>query len=154
MSSPLLPFLLMMMQCQLHPSMCPLPDSKLGELEKMLTKVEFEGQNQTFGKAMVRATVLIVQPAQAPQNLVFASQREVGPRQPALLVSAHQCPLLAFILMSLSLQEDRVVHGVVVDLPSSLFMMAKEREEVVEHRVLLMDINSQTMFQVMATWVT
>ncbi|XP_061225054.1 adhesion G-protein coupled receptor G1-like [Neopsephotus bourkii] len=92
---------------------------KLGELEKMLTKVELEGQNQTFGKATVRATVLIVQPAQAAQNLVFASQRE----------------------------EDREVHGIVVDLPSSLFMMAKEREEVVEHRVLLMDISSQTMFQ-------
>ena len=35
-----------------------------------------------------------------------------------------------------------------MDLPSSLFLTAKEREEVVEHRVLLMDINSQTMFQV------
>lgn len=35
-----------------------------------------------------------------------------------------------------------------MDLPSSLFVTAKEKEEVVEHRVLLMDINSQTMFQV------
>lgn len=40
-----------------------------------------------------------------------------------------------------------------MDLPSSLFVMAKEREEVVEHRVLLMDISSQTMFQVMPTCV-
>uniref|UniRef100_A0A663MS98 Adhesion G-protein coupled receptor G1 n=1 Tax=Athene cunicularia TaxID=194338 RepID=A0A663MS98_ATHCN len=92
---------------------------KLGELEKMLAKVELEGQNQTFGKATVHATILRVQPPQAPQHLAFASQREEGGE----------------------------VHGFAVDLPSSLFVMAKEREEVVEHRVLLMDINSQTMFQ-------
>ncbi|KAM6118018.1 adhesion G-protein coupled receptor G1 [Pterocles gutturalis] len=92
---------------------------KLGELEKMLAKVELEGQNQTFGKATVHATVLRVQPAWAPQHLAFASQRE----------------------------EDREVRGFTVDLPSSLFEMAKEKEEVVEHRVLVMDINSQTMFQ-------
>ncbi|NXX99448.1 AGRG1 protein, partial [Centropus bengalensis] len=91
---------------------------ELGKLEKMLAKVEFEGQNQTFGKATVHATILRVQPAQAPQHLTFASQREEG----------------------------REVHGFAVDLPSSLFMMARE-EEVVEHRVVLMDINSQTMFQ-------
>ncbi|NWY55512.1 AGRG1 protein, partial [Chionis minor] len=101
--------------CSLHPFL----DSKLGELEKALAKVELEGQNQTFGKATVHATVLKVQPAQAPQHLAFASQRE----------------------------EDSEVHGFAVDLPSSLFMMAKEKEDVVEHRVLLMDINSQTMFQ-------
>ncbi|NXK86333.1 AGRG1 protein, partial [Formicarius rufipectus] len=92
---------------------------KLGELEKTLAKVELEGQNQTFGKATVHATVLRVQPTQAPQHLAFASQREEGGE----------------------------VHGFTVDLPSSLFMMVKEREEVVEHRVLLMDINGQTMFQ-------
>ncbi|KAM6057925.1 adhesion G-protein coupled receptor G1-like isoform 1-T2 [Chlamydotis macqueenii] len=92
---------------------------KLGELEKMLAEVELEGQNQTFGKATVHATVLRVQPTQAPRHLAFASQRE----------------------------ESGELHGFTVDLPSSLFMMAKEREEVVEHRVLLMDINSQTMFQ-------
>ncbi|NXG64967.1 AGRG1 protein, partial [Hemiprocne comata] len=92
---------------------------KLGELEKMLAKVELEGQNQTFGKGTVQATVLRVQPTQAPQHLAFASQREEGGE----------------------------VHGFAVDLPSSLFVMAKEREDVVEHRVLLMDINSQTMFQ-------
>ncbi|NXE11073.1 AGRG1 protein, partial [Lophotis ruficrista] len=92
---------------------------KLGELEKMLAEVELEGQNQTFGKATVHATVLRVQPTRAPQHLAFASQRE----------------------------ESGEVHGFTVDLPSSLFTMAKEREEVVEHRVLLMDINSQTMFQ-------
>ncbi|PKU42402.1 g-protein coupled receptor 56 [Limosa lapponica baueri] len=92
---------------------------KLGELEKTLAKVELEGQNQTFGKATVHVTVLRVQPTQAPQHLAFASQREEG----------------------------REVHGFTVDLPSSLFMVAKEREDVVEHRVLLMDINSQTMFQ-------
>ncbi|KFQ17034.1 G-protein coupled receptor 56 [Merops nubicus] len=92
---------------------------KLGELEKTLAKVELEGQNQTFGKATVHATVLRVQPTPAPRHLAFASQREEG----------------------------REVRGFAVDLPSSLFMMAKEREEVVEHRVLLMDINSQTMFQ-------
>ncbi|XP_054057087.1 adhesion G-protein coupled receptor G1 isoform X2 [Rissa tridactyla] len=91
---------------------------KLGELEKMLAKVGLEGQNQTFGKATVHATVLRVQPTQA-QHLAFASQREEGGE----------------------------VHGFAVDLPSSLFMMAKEREDWVEHRVLLMDINSQTMFQ-------
>ncbi|KAM6380748.1 adhesion G-protein coupled receptor G1 isoform 2-T3 [Pluvialis apricaria] len=91
---------------------------KLGELEKMLAKVELEGQNQTFGKATVHATVLRVQPTRAPQHLAFASQREEGGE----------------------------VHGFAVDLPSSLFLMAKEREDV-EHRVLVMDINSQTMFQ-------
>ncbi|NXO06011.1 AGRG1 protein, partial [Oriolus oriolus] len=92
---------------------------KLGELEKMLAKVELEGQNQTFGEATVHATVLKVQPSWAPQHLTFASQREEGGE----------------------------VQGFAVDLPSSLFMMVKEREEVVEHRVLLMDINRQTMFQ-------
>lgn len=50
--------------------------------------------------------------------------------------------------MSLSLQESGEIQGFTVDLPSSLFMMEKEREEVVEHRVLLMDISRQTMFQV------
>ncbi|NWI85355.1 AGRG1 protein, partial [Pitta sordida] len=92
---------------------------KLRELEKTLAKVELEEQNQTFGKATVHATVLRVQATQAPQDLAFASQRE----------------------------EAGEVHGFTVDLPSSLFMMVKEREEVVEHRVLLMDINNQTMFQ-------
>ncbi|NWR84574.1 AGRG1 protein, partial [Furnarius figulus] len=92
---------------------------KLGELEKTLAKVELEGQNQTFGKATVHATVLRVPPTPAPQHLAFASQREEGGE----------------------------VHGFTVDLPSSLFMMVKEREEVVEHRVLLMDISGQTMFQ-------
>ncbi|NXO36251.1 AGRG1 protein, partial [Locustella ochotensis] len=92
---------------------------KLGELEKMLAKVELEGQNQTFGEATVHATVLRVQPSRAPQHLTFASQRE----------------------------ESGAVQGFTVDLPSSLFMMVKEKEEVVEHRVLLMDINRQTMFQ-------
>ncbi|NWH57038.1 AGRG1 protein, partial [Geococcyx californianus] len=101
--------------CSLH----PFPDSELGKLEKMLAKVEFEGQNQTFGKATVHATILRVQPTQAPQHLSFASQREEG----------------------------REVHGFAVDLPSSLFVMVKEEEGVVEHRVLLVDINSQTMFQ-------
>ncbi|KFW63547.1 G-protein coupled receptor 56, partial [Pygoscelis adeliae] len=96
-----------------------MPGFKLGELEKMLAKVELEGQNQTFGKATVHATVLRVQPTWAPRHLAFASQREEGGE----------------------------VHGFAVDLPSSLFVTAKEREEVVEHRVLLMDINSQTMFQ-------
>lgn len=55
--------------------------------------------------------------------------------------------------MSLSLQESGEVQGFTVDLPSSLFMMVKEREEVVEHRVLVMDINRQNMFQVMPTWM-
>ncbi|NXC25712.1 AGRG1 protein, partial [Campylorhamphus procurvoides] len=92
---------------------------KLGELEKTLAKVELEGQNQTFGKATVHATVLRIPPTLTPQHLAFASQREEGGE----------------------------VHGFTVDLPSSLFMMVKEREEMVEHRVLLMDINDQTMFQ-------
>ncbi|XP_069724543.1 adhesion G-protein coupled receptor G1 isoform X2 [Phaenicophaeus curvirostris] len=91
---------------------------ELGKLEKMLAQVEFEGQNQTFGKATVQATILRVQPTQAPQHLAFASQRE-----------------------------GREVHGFAVDLPRSLFMLVKEKEEVVEHRVLLVDVNSQTMFQ-------
>ncbi|XP_014744533.1 PREDICTED: G-protein coupled receptor 56-like [Sturnus vulgaris] len=93
---------------------------KLGELQKMLAKVELEGQNQTFGEATVHATVLRVQPSRAPQHLTFASQRE----------------------------ESGEIQGFTVDLPSSLFMMGKEEEEeVVEHRVLLMDISRQTMFQ-------
>lgn len=49
------------------------------------------------------------------------------------------------------MQESGEVQGFTVDLPRSLFTMVKEREEVVEHRVLLMDINRQTMFQVMPT---
>uniref|UniRef100_A0A8C2YBN5 Adhesion G-protein coupled receptor G1 n=1 Tax=Coturnix japonica TaxID=93934 RepID=A0A8C2YBN5_COTJA len=50
--------------------------------------------------------------------------------------------------MGLSLQESREVQGFAVDLPRSLFVMAKKKEEeMVEHRVLLVDINSQTMFQ-------
>lgn len=92
---------------------------KLGELQKMLAKVELEGHNQTFGEATVHATVLRVQPSRAPQHLTFASQRE----------------------------ESGEIQGFTVDLPSSLFMMGKEEEEVVEHRVLLMDISRQTMFQ-------
>ncbi|NXN17498.1 AGRG1 protein, partial [Indicator maculatus] len=95
------------------------PHSKLQELEETLAKVELEGQNQTFGKATVHATVLRVQPTQAPQHLAFASPREEGGE----------------------------LHGFAVDLPRSLFLVLKEREEVVEHRVLLVDINSQTMFQ-------
>lgn len=44
------------------------------------------------------------------------------------------------------------MQGFAVDLPRSLFVMAKKKEEeVVEHRVLLVDINSQAMFQVMPT---
>ncbi|XP_064016625.1 adhesion G-protein coupled receptor G1-like isoform X2 [Pogoniulus pusillus] len=92
---------------------------KLLELEQTLAKVELEGQNQTFGTATVRATVLRLQPAPDPQPLAFASQREEGAE----------------------------VHGFAVELPSSLFAAAEEREEVVEHRVLLLDINSQSMFQ-------
>ncbi|XP_038004317.1 adhesion G-protein coupled receptor G1-like [Motacilla alba alba] len=92
---------------------------KLGELEEMLAKVELEGQNQTFGEATVHATVLRVQPSRAPQHLTFPSQRE----------------------------ESGEVQGFTVALPSSLFMMVTEREEVVEHRVLVMDISRQTMFQ-------
>ncbi|NXD39058.1 AGRG1 protein, partial [Copsychus sechellarum] len=92
---------------------------KLGQLQRMLAKVELEGQNQTFGEATVHATVLRVQPSRAPQHLTFASQR----------------------------QESGEVQGFTVDLPSSLFMVGKEREEVVEHRVLLVDISRQTMFQ-------
>ncbi|XP_068024517.1 adhesion G-protein coupled receptor G1-like [Melanerpes formicivorus] len=91
---------------------------KLEELEEALAKVELEGQNQTFGKATVHATVLRVQPSGAPQPLAFASPREAGAE----------------------------VHGFAVELPSSLFVVLKEREEV-EHRVLLVDINSQTIFQ-------
>ena len=133
--------------CSLH----PFPNSKLEELEKTLAKVELEGQNQTFGKATVHATVLRVQPTRAPRHLAFASQREVGPGQPALVAVVHQHPLPTSLLMNLSLQEGEEVHGFAVDLPSSLFMMAKGREEVMEHRVLLMDISSQTMFQVTPT---
>uniref|UniRef100_A0A8D0F6E3 Adhesion G-protein coupled receptor G1 n=1 Tax=Strix occidentalis caurina TaxID=311401 RepID=A0A8D0F6E3_STROC len=59
----------------------------------------------------------------------------------------HGHHLATSLLTSSSLQEGGEVHGFAVDLPSSLFVTAKEREEVVEHRVLLMDINSQTMFQ-------
>ncbi|KFV71952.1 G-protein coupled receptor 56 [Dryobates pubescens] len=91
---------------------------KLEELEEALAKVELEGQEQTFGKATVHATVLRVQPSGAPRPLAFAPPEEVGAE----------------------------VHGFAVDLPGSLFVVLKEREEV-EHRVLLVDINSQTMFQ-------
>ncbi|XP_040426815.1 LOW QUALITY PROTEIN: adhesion G-protein coupled receptor G1 [Cygnus olor] len=90
---------------------------KLGALERMLAQVELKGQNQTFGKAALRATVLRVSTAQTPRHLAFASPRE----------------------------ESREVQGFAVDLPSSLFVTAKK--EVVEHRVLLVDINSQAMFQ-------
>ncbi|NXN85591.1 AGRG1 protein, partial [Bombycilla garrulus] len=92
---------------------------ELGELEKLLAKVELKGQSQTFGEATVHATVLRVQPSRAPQHLTFASQRE----------------------------ESGEVQGFTVDLPSCLFVTVKEREELAEHRVLLMDIDRQTMFQ-------
>ncbi|NXL92818.1 AGRG1 protein, partial [Alectura lathami] len=93
---------------------------KLEALERTLAQVELEGQNQTFGKAALRATVLSVGPARAPRHLAFASPREEG----------------------------REVQGFAVDLPSSLFVAAKEEEEeVVEHRVLLVDINSRAVFQ-------
>ncbi|NXA53079.1 AGRG1 protein, partial [Nothocercus julius] len=92
---------------------------KLQEFEKKLAKVEFEGQNRTFGQAAVHATVLKIEPGHAPQDVAFASRREEG----------------------------REVHGFTVDLPSSLFMKVKDKQEMVEHRVLLMDINSQSMFQ-------
>ncbi|NWI15353.1 AGRG1 protein, partial [Crypturellus soui] len=93
--------------------------NKLQEFEEKLAKVEFEGQNRTFGQAAVHATVLKIEPGHTPQDMAFASQREEG----------------------------KEVHGFTVDLPSSLFMKVKDKEEMVEHRVLLMDINSQTMFQ-------
>lgn len=67
-----------------------LPNSKLGELQRMLAKVELEGQNQSFGEATVHATVLRVQPSRAPQHLTFASQREVGPGQSALVLLAYR----------------------------------------------------------------
>ncbi|XP_065589416.1 adhesion G-protein coupled receptor G1 [Cyrtonyx montezumae] len=93
---------------------------KLGDLERMLAQVELEGQNQTFEKAALRATVLSISPTQAPHHLAFTSPKE----------------------------ESKEVQGFAVDLPSSLFGMAKKKEEeVVEHRVLLVDINSQAMFQ-------
>ncbi|NXC50731.1 AGRG1 protein, partial [Penelope pileata] len=92
---------------------------KLGVFERTLAQVELEGQNQTFGKAALRATVLSIGPTRAPRHVAFASPREEG----------------------------REVQGFAVDLPSSLFMMAEEEEEVVERRVLLVDINSQAMFQ-------
>ncbi|KGL81675.1 G-protein coupled receptor 56 [Tinamus guttatus] len=93
--------------------------NKLQEFEKKLAKVEFEGQNRTFGQAAMHATVLRIEPGHAPQDMAFASQREEG----------------------------KEVHSFTVDLPSSLFMKVKDKEDMVEHRVLLMDINSQTMFQ-------
>ncbi|NXK53611.1 AGRG1 protein, partial [Chauna torquata] len=92
---------------------------KLGALERMLAQVELEGQNQTFGKDTLHATILSISPTGAPRHLAFASPREEG----------------------------REVQGFAVDLPSSLFVMAKEKVEVVEHRVLLVDINSQVVFQ-------
>lgn len=67
-----------------------------------------------------------------------------GSKQHASIHPSSICP------SGLSLQESREVQGFAVDLPSSLFVMAKKKEEeVVEHRVLLVDINSQAMFQVM-----
>uniref|UniRef100_A0A8C2YBI9 Adhesion G-protein coupled receptor G1 n=1 Tax=Coturnix japonica TaxID=93934 RepID=A0A8C2YBI9_COTJA len=101
---------------------------KLGALERTLAQVELEGQSQTFGKAALRATVLSISPTQ-------------GSKQHAII-----CP--SSTPMGLSLQESREVQGFAVDLPRSLFVMAKKKEEeMVEHRVLLVDINSQTMFQ-------
>uniref|UniRef100_A0A8C2TMK5 Adhesion G-protein coupled receptor G1 n=1 Tax=Coturnix japonica TaxID=93934 RepID=A0A8C2TMK5_COTJA len=111
--------------CHVHPlswphSLCSIFCSKLGALERTLAQVELEGQSQTFGKAALRATVLSISPTQAPRHLAFASPKE----------------------------ESREVQGFAVDLPRSLFVMAKKKEEeMVEHRVLLVDINSQTMFQ-------
>uniref|UniRef100_A0A8C7ECM8 Adhesion G-protein coupled receptor G1 n=1 Tax=Nothoprocta perdicaria TaxID=30464 RepID=A0A8C7ECM8_NOTPE len=61
-------------------SLCALlfPNSKLQEFEKKLAKVEFEGQNRTFGQAAMHATVLKIEPGHAPQDVAFASQREVS----------------------------------------------------------------------------
>uniref|UniRef100_A0A8C9F8L0 Uncharacterized protein n=1 Tax=Pavo cristatus TaxID=9049 RepID=A0A8C9F8L0_PAVCR len=71
-------------------SLCPIFYSKLGALERILAQVELEGQNQTFGKAALRATVLSISPTQAPRHLAFASPKEVGLSQGA--PGGHQQP--------------------------------------------------------------
>lgn len=95
------------------------PYKKLLRLESNLGQVVFEGESETFGTSTVRATVLKIGPSNAFQDLPFMSELEVG----------------------------REVHGFAVNLPRILFAQAKGRRGNAERRVLLMDINSQALFQ-------
>ncbi|CAM5092686.1 unnamed protein product [Natator depressus] len=95
------------------------PYEKLLHLELVLGQVVFEGESETFGTSTVRATVLKIGPSKASQDLPFMSELEVG----------------------------REVHGFAVNLPRILFAQAKGRKKNTESRVLLMDINSQALFQ-------
>ncbi|XP_043382244.1 adhesion G-protein coupled receptor G1 [Chelonia mydas] len=95
------------------------PYERLLHLESDLGKVVFEGESETFGTSTVRATVLKIGPSKASQDLPFMSELEVG----------------------------REVHGFAVNLPRILFAQAKGRKKNTESRVLLMDINSQALFQ-------
>ncbi|XP_050779247.1 adhesion G-protein coupled receptor G1 isoform X2 [Gopherus flavomarginatus] len=95
------------------------PYGKLLRLESDLEQVMFEGECKTFGTSTVRATVLKIGPNKASQDLPFMSELEVG----------------------------REVHGFAVNLPRILFAQARGRGRNAERRVLLMDINSQALFQ-------
>ncbi|CAM2100877.1 unnamed protein product [Caretta caretta] len=95
------------------------PYERLLHLESDLEQVVFEGESETFGTSMVRATVLKIGPSKASQDLPFVSELEVG----------------------------REVHGFAVNLPRILFAQAKGRKKNTGSRVLLMDINSQALFQ-------
>uniref|UniRef100_A0A8C8RM18 Adhesion G-protein coupled receptor G1 n=1 Tax=Pelusios castaneus TaxID=367368 RepID=A0A8C8RM18_9SAUR len=95
------------------------PYEKLLHLESNLRKVEFEGENKTFGTSSVRATIWKIGSSRASQDLPFMSKLEAG----------------------------KEVHGFAVNLPSVLFRKAKGRRGNAETRVLLVDMDSQALFQ-------
>ncbi|XP_067408516.1 adhesion G-protein coupled receptor G1 isoform X2 [Emydura macquarii macquarii] len=92
---------------------------KLLHLESNLREVEFEGENKTFGTSTVRATVWKIGSSKASQDLPFTSKLEAG----------------------------KEVQGFAVNLPSLLFAKAKRWQRSPETRVLLVEINSQALFQ-------
>ncbi|XP_038224660.1 adhesion G-protein coupled receptor G1 [Dermochelys coriacea] len=96
-----------------------IPYERLLHLESDLGQVAFEGENKTFGTSTVRATVLKIGSSKVSQDLPFMSE----------------------------LEEGREVHRFAVNLPSIVFAKAKGRRKSAERRVLLIDINSQALFQ-------
>uniref|UniRef100_A0A8C0J9Q0 Adhesion G-protein coupled receptor G1 n=1 Tax=Chelonoidis abingdonii TaxID=106734 RepID=A0A8C0J9Q0_CHEAB len=103
-----------------RPTLCSFfPKRELLRLESDLRQAMVEGECKTFGTSTVRATVLKIGPSKASQDLPLMSELEVSAE----------------------------VHGFAVNLPRILFAQAKGRGRNAESRVLLMDINSQALFQ-------
>ncbi|XP_019391049.1 PREDICTED: adhesion G-protein coupled receptor G1 [Crocodylus porosus] len=92
---------------------------KLLHLEGKLEKVQFEGENKAFKETTISAIVWKMGPNKASQNLSFTSEWEAGKK----------------------------VRGFEMNMPSVVFAKAKGRGKAAETRVLLVEINSQSLFQ-------